>query len=309
MIERNITLDYFKILLATLVITIHMQPLFTQGSLLGWLISNGISRIAVPCFFIINGYFIFSKITDKKAIFKYLKRLLIIYIVWALIYLPFTFGGSIPKTLLNLFVGYYHLWYVPALIIGVALLFILKKFIRNNYVLLFIAIALYFIGSIIQYSFVSTSMAELLLYRNALFDAFPYIFIGFFIHSIKDKLSDSNFSMVYVLFAVTLCTLFFESYLAYHNLTERDMFASSILFCPALVMIILRHSKYTQNDGYIGLLSSGIYFSHLLVIMLVKRIFGFGGFNYIYALPLVLLLSGVISAGIIEINKRIKIFL
>jgi len=97
--------------------------------------------------------------------------------------------------------------------------------------------------------------------------------------------------------------------MSFTTLTERDMFVSSIILCPTLVLIVFRHSKYTVNDGYIGLLASGIYFTHLLAIMLVKRIFGFGGFNYVFAIPLVLFLSGLMTAGIIEINKRIKIFL
>ena len=48
--ERNIRLDYFRIILSLLVITIHAQFLFSENSLIGWLISNGIARIAVPCF-------------------------------------------------------------------------------------------------------------------------------------------------------------------------------------------------------------------------------------------------------------------
>lgn len=87
--ERNPALDYFKILLSILVITIHIYPLFDKLSFSSWAISGGIARIAVPCFFVFSGYFIASKIDDPKATFKYLKHLLIIYVVWALIYFPY----------------------------------------------------------------------------------------------------------------------------------------------------------------------------------------------------------------------------
>ena len=80
--QRNITLDYYKIALSILVISIHIQSLFSVDSLLGWFISNGIARIAVPSFFLISGYYLYDKMGDRMVVKKYLLHLLVIYIVW-----------------------------------------------------------------------------------------------------------------------------------------------------------------------------------------------------------------------------------
>lgn len=68
--ERNILLDYVKIILSILVITIHMQPLFDYGEFRGWIITHGIARVAVPIFFITGGYYIAGKLDDVKSLKK-----------------------------------------------------------------------------------------------------------------------------------------------------------------------------------------------------------------------------------------------
>lgn len=79
---RNITLDYFKMFLCILIITIHIPPLFSEqlNEIYGWFIYNGIARTAVPIFFIINGYFLHNKIHRWEIVKKYLSKLTIIYI-------------------------------------------------------------------------------------------------------------------------------------------------------------------------------------------------------------------------------------
>ena len=118
-----------------------------------------------------------------------------------------------------------------------------------------------------------------------------------------------NINYVYAVVVIGFLGMLFESYISWQILSERDMFVVSIFFCPALVLAVFRNSKYAESDGYVGLLSAAIYFIHLFAIMLVRRIFGFGGVNYIYALPMVYILSAMMSVAIIELNKRFKIFL
>ena len=112
--QRNITLDYFKIFLCILIVLIHARPLFEGWgslSLLGWLISNGVSRIAVPCFFILSGFFFSPKLNQWDQIKKYIKKLLIVYVTWSVIYLSFLASlgwisishESINLLLLNIF--------------------------------------------------------------------------------------------------------------------------------------------------------------------------------------------------------------
>jgi surface polysaccharide O-acyltransferase-like enzyme len=127
--ERNITLDYFKLFLSVLVIIIHTPLIFSGNGkeLSEWLIHDGITRIAVPCFFIINGYFIGEQILDGKFVKKYATRLLFIYIVWTTIYCVNFYDESIRRLFVFCLTGYLHLWYVVALIAGTVILYFFKK--------------------------------------------------------------------------------------------------------------------------------------------------------------------------------------
>ncbi|WP_409574418.1 acyltransferase family protein, partial [Salmonella enterica] len=72
---------------------------------------NGIFRLSVPLFLIITGYF-FIRIETGKQFIKWLSRMLILYIVWSIIYLPFWLGDTKMITaIINIFNGYYALWY------------------------------------------------------------------------------------------------------------------------------------------------------------------------------------------------------
>ena len=308
MMERNITLDYFKIIISILVITIHVQPLFYPDSPLGWLISNGIARVAVPCFFIINGYFLGNKISNNKAVFNYIVKLIIIYLVWILIYS----GGLADKELkmsLILFVfGYTHLWYVVALIIGTLLLFGINKIIKNKNKILLICTLLFFTGATIQTFMDINSVIDLFKTRNGLFVGLPFIFLGNYIRSYEEKLNKISNSIILVLLIVFTIVLLGESYYCLVTQAGKDLFFSLIMVCPLALIYILRISTYKADNGYIGQLASGIYFTHILAMVMVNIIFPQPEMK-IYVLPLIIFLSLIISAVVIELNKRIKIFL
>ena len=57
---RNNNIDILKIVMAFLVVALHIFPVFGidgPEGLISYEIANGITRIAVPTFFIISGYF------------------------------------------------------------------------------------------------------------------------------------------------------------------------------------------------------------------------------------------------------------
>jgi len=53
--ERLKYLDYFKVLLALMVVGLHAEVFGGRESLLGYLLVNGVVRSAVPVYFLING--------------------------------------------------------------------------------------------------------------------------------------------------------------------------------------------------------------------------------------------------------------
>lgn len=299
--ERNLRIDYFRIVLSLLVITPHVQPLFDETSLTGWLISNGIARIAVPCFFIISGYFLHLRIDDKKTLQKYLYHILIVYIVWSIIYFPTYFQTVEPRSIITFaLMGYYHLWFLPALILGILLLLILKKFTKNSYILLIIGIILYLVG----YTMENIGLPYRSFY-NGVFFGYPFIIIGYFLRD-KNSTDRIEAKYIYLITIISIITLLIESYFGYRIEMYHNIFISLYILCPALFICILKGSKYTISKDYAAKLASGIYYVHILVLSIIIPLSG--SYNIYKLLPIVAV-SILLSIFIIIINKRIRIFL
>ena len=92
-----LSIDIEKFICALLVITIHTRPFSGISDILDFYLSDVIARIAVPLFFAISGYFFFRSLryengkivnctSNRKRLFKHLKRLGLLYVGFALFY-------------------------------------------------------------------------------------------------------------------------------------------------------------------------------------------------------------------------------
>lgn len=151
-------LDAFKLLAAMLVIAIHTSPLASYSVGADFFLTRILSRLAVPFFFMVTGQFILSSfMNDTKssfaAVWRYIKKVLCLYGISILIYIPIgTYAGHYkdirPFLLLRMLVfdgTFYHLWYFPALILGILLLCLLRRALPVPAVFV-IAVFLYLIG-------------------------------------------------------------------------------------------------------------------------------------------------------------------
>ena len=86
--DINGTTDGLRILLATLVVAIHTGPFSSLNLQLNSLFVNSVCRIAVPVFFIMNGYYLFSPGISIEKCGNYCLRLFKSYIIWSIVYLP-----------------------------------------------------------------------------------------------------------------------------------------------------------------------------------------------------------------------------
>lgn len=176
---RSNLLDAVKVMMAFLVISIHT---IIPGSDLKYLLTQGIARIAVPFFFLSAGYF-FSGKHSYGNIENVLKRLLILYIAWWIFYLPFiskelynnnlTLAGFSFNLMLLIIKGWCHLWFMPAMILGMYTYYLLRKS-KDVYI---VALALYITGVIIQNT-ITPSQFSILYYRNFLLFGFPLVAFG-----------------------------------------------------------------------------------------------------------------------------------
>ncbi len=126
-------IDIFRMIAAILVIGIHTWPFADFGEIPELLFTRTIARIAVPFFFMASGFFLFGK-GDEKGRSGFLKKTSILYGVSILLYLPVNiYSGYFkePSLFYNIikdliFDGtFYHLWYLPASILGMGMVFLM----------------------------------------------------------------------------------------------------------------------------------------------------------------------------------------
>ena len=97
-------LDLMKFICAFLVIGIHTRPFQVVSDVADKLFYYDISNYAVPFFYACTGYFLIVRQQNKgvheKICFR-IKKVLRLYVIWSIIYLPLTFCGEGAVQLLN----------------------------------------------------------------------------------------------------------------------------------------------------------------------------------------------------------------
>lgn len=151
---NKISMDKFRIIAAILIIAIHIFPLASINETADFIFTHVICRIGVPFFLMITGYFVLPKaIEDKNKLVKYTIKIAKIYLICIILYLPINlYAGqlnniTIVGILKNIFINgtLYHLWYFPALILGVWITYFFIKKCNKKVVGILVSI-LYIIG-------------------------------------------------------------------------------------------------------------------------------------------------------------------
>lgn len=86
-------IDLLKFIMAVCVVAIHTQPLYSIQSIVVKRLFDTITSLAVPYFFSVSGFLLFSKIDanilsrkSMEVCKKYLSRVLSLYVIWNIIY-------------------------------------------------------------------------------------------------------------------------------------------------------------------------------------------------------------------------------
>lgn len=317
--NRNIALDILKISMAFMVVGLHGKFLIDFTQLGFYLTVNGIFRIAVPVFLIINGYYFYHALANSNQR-HWLKRVLVLYVFWMMFYAYFWLPGPVfsaeglARILQRIVIGYFHLWYISGMI-GAAILLLLLR--RLSSTMLCISILVTFIGGVlIQYSgnyhlLENRTMDALFnqnwAHRNAVLFSFPFFCMGYLInkHSLHEKLS---FNTVLLLSVAGLLALFAESYANFQASSKEGGFDNmvSLGFVSPFVFMLFMKSDISGNSKNIALYSSGVYFIHALFLSGFRRFTDLGETSVTL---LVILCSLFASYFIIQANKKLKFIL
>jgi surface polysaccharide O-acyltransferase-like enzyme len=280
------------------IITIHVYPV---NSLTGGIL-NQAARFAVPYFFIISGYLFYNKLkslpdNDFSYFFRYGLRISYIYIFWYVIYIyfplvsPDNWKNVLQNGFFNEFnkesarfisefkdhVIYYllaggradHLWFLPSLGMGIALLFIS---IRLNVINLGLALAIsMFVMALLTgpYNKSFIGMPIHLDGRNGPFFSSIFVFIGAIIARYNIKTSQRLSVLLLVVgLLFSLIEAYTLSYLYDLPIKSINFVVSTLLFGSAVAFCALSFKTFGAKIKLdkIGGMTLGIYACHLLIV-------------------------------------------
>lgn len=336
-------LDILKYISAILIMILHLRPFINFSDQLDLAFNNIITRICVPIFFIITGYFVAKKEKNNENYIKdYIKKTTPLYLVWSLLYVPIILGTIIQylpiineylskiNISLPLFIilsmlllpfailialcytgTYYHLWYFPAIIFSLLILKKWKNKFDIKYLLVISFILLLFGATETYYGVLPLSIKELLSYyyniffttRNFLFFGLFYVVLGYFIGTKEKAYSKYCFAKLIISFFL----LVFEAILL-HDINRLN--SNILLSCVPLTYYLFISVIYITNNIKLkfqfGNLSKYYYLIHPMIIFIISLLIkGISNYPY-FNILIVLLITHIISVLIIKLKKKNK---
>ena len=283
----NKLIDDLRIIAAILVVAIHTAPLFEYNEFISYFITNIIGRLAVPYFFVLSGYFLFKKFKHQndeermETFVKTEKNLLIMYGLTLIIYIPvwlYLHGLDFGKFVVDLLWNgmHYHLWYFPALIVGVGIVYFLYN--RLNTRKTFILLALLYLfgsifnvyGTVLPESFVTGVMGVIGNPRNGIFFAPLFIFIGRILAEHQLRFKDGVIYLMVALFIAEPVILYFAKLSDPLN----AMFLTLPLAIYLLMTKVLNTKSSTHSSVFYHNVSLYLYVIHPVVILGNRLIIG-----------------------------------
>lgn len=289
--------DLIKFFLSLLVLAIHstLYPMV----LYPWL------RIAVPLFFIMSSNFVFSKLQreaskekQKVILKKFIVRNLQLYLCWFIILLPITiyirrelyfsngFFENILTILKSIFFGstFVASWFITATIIGVLIIYLLSKLLRNDYFVFLISLFAFCVvtlassyKAIIADTFVFTAINKYIDIFGALVCSFPaalfWVFIGKLFAEQKIKIKSRSLLISLI---ICSCIALFVEWKFVISLDGSYNNDSYFMLAPLCILLFVGVEKikpiYWKNSVYFKRASTIIYVVHGSLLPFVSKL-------------------------------------
>ncbi len=283
-------IDWMRLLSAVLIITIHTSPLTDFHATGDFILTRIIARIAVPFFFMTTGYFTLSRYHyDHRKLLGFLKRTGVIYAMAMALYLPLNLYNGyfhqpdlLPKLLKDLaFDGtLYHLWYLPASMLGMLIAWQLVQ--KLDYPKgLAVAAILYLIGLFgDSYYGVAEKLPLLKSVYHLLFELFDYTRNGIFFAPvflmlggyIADKKRRLTQVQAIAGFVISFALMFTEAMLLHKKGWQRhDSMYVFLLPCMVFLFQFVIHFRGRKIQG-LRTATLLIYLMHPMMIVAVRAV-------------------------------------
>lgn len=294
-------IDIFRLIAAILVIANHTSPLLDYTASGNFVLTSVFARLAVPFFFMTQGFFLIRDVErDNGKLITYVKKSALIYGVAIIICLPlqiykgdFSVRPLLPSILKNIFFNgtLYHLWYLPASIIGgIIAWYLVRKF---GYKIAFaVSVPLYafgllgnsYYGITRAVPFLKNLFDEVFIImdstQNGIFFAPLFIVLGAFMYSKKRKMPRRIISAVG--FCLTLTALVAEGLILHGKDFQRH--DSMYILLPTVSFFLFSflmtfRGKRLRSARDISLI---VYLIHPLFIVAVRFASGFVGLDKLF---------------------------
>lgn len=287
--NKNYTgIDYFRFIAALLIVAIQTSPLASFSETGDFILTRIIARVAVPFFLMTSGFFLISRYTyNTEKLGAFVKKTALIYGAAILIYIPiniyngyFKMDNLLPNIIKDIvFDGtLYHLWYLPAAIVGAVIAWYLVKqwAYRKAFA---VTLVLYIVGLFgDSYYGIAENIPSLnsfyhLIFqvsdytRNGIFFAPIFFVLGGYISDNKDKLSFKK-----SIIGFTTCfSLMFAEALTLHRFELQRHDSMYVFLLPSICFLFyfLMHFK-GKNRAQLRTISLIIYIIHPFVIVLIR---------------------------------------
>ena len=285
-------IDNFRLIAALLIVAIHTAPLASFSKTADFLVTYCFGRIGVPFFLMVTGYFVLApyqkKVHSNQGIGtmgKFLKKTVLLYFISTLLYLPLkiysgNFSHNVWDWMKEIFFDgtFYHLWYLPAVLLGCLLLMALLSFCSPLTVSAVVSV-LYIIGVLgdSYYNLVSQVPFFKMVYeaifqissytRNGIFFAPAFLWMGVVLANGKVRISQERAAAG---LAISLAGMLAEGFLSFQLEWQKH---NSMYFLLVPVMFYLFELLLSRKGVEVKAvrdLSMYLYIIHPCCIVIVR---------------------------------------
>ena len=308
--EDYMMVDRFRPLAALMVIAIHISPLAWLSSAADFWLCRVFCRVAVPFFLMATGFFLFRREVSLRRVQRFTARIAAIYGVSVLLYLPvLIWQGYFGQEHLFLHIlrdifaeGFmYHLWYFPALILGIWVVYGLRRILPRGGVVAVCA-ALYVLGLLgDSYYGLAVLLPGAEAFYRVVFAVFGYSRNGLFMMPLflclggllTKKLPGRGISCVAA--GASLLFMSGEAFLLrYLDWQRHDSMYLFLVPCVFFLMsFLLSFRGYRQRD--LGRVALVVYVLHPMVIIAER------GMSHLLGADAILIENGAVQYAIVAL--------
>lgn len=272
MAGRASAVDPLRMILALTVIALHTSFPEALSEPVKQVLVNGLYRLAVPVFAVTSGYFFLNAIRAGRE-WQYVRRILTLYALWMVIYLPIwgpevAEGRNAPMTVIF---GYFHLWFLVGLVVAGVVVTGLVWAGASARVIASVAAVCALVSLMGQFlAMTGRVQMPLDVYRNGLFIIFPYFAAGYLLALVSDRLPRPGVWLA----VLALVAVAGESLIWYRiagGAFGVDNMLSLMVAAPLIFLVALRLPGW--DDGkQIASMAAFVYFIHIMMMIVASAV-------------------------------------